>query len=86
MHVAIHPADAGHPGLVAKLVGVGRVHDERGLPGASREGAGYLGAELRRVLDAVGPARGVVKKHVVDLVGPAGKREEPAAAADEGVD
>ena len=37
VHVAIHPADAGHPGLVAKLVGVGRVHDERGPPDAPSE-------------------------------------------------
>ena len=86
VHVAIHPADAGHPGLVAKLIGIGRVHDERGPPDAPRKGAGYLGAELSRVLDAVGPTCGVVKKHVVDLVGAAGKRQEPAAAADEGVD
>lgn len=86
VHVAVDAAHAGHARLVAQLVGVGRVHHEGAASAPPGKGVGDLRAQLGRVLHAVGTARGVVEKDVVHLVGASRKRQQAAAAPDEGVD
>ena len=86
VRVAVDALDAGHAGVVAELVGIGRVDDEGGLADLDGERVGELAAELRGVLDAVGAAVGMVEQDVVHLVGAAHHGEQAAAASDERVD
>ena len=86
VRVAVDALDAGHAGVVAELVGIGRVDDEGGLADLDGERVGELAAELRGVLDAVGAAVGMVEQDVVHLVGTAHHGEQAAAASNERVD
>ena len=84
--IPVNALDAGDSGAEGQLVGIGRIHHKAGLAVLPGKAVRQLGAQLGRVLHAVGTARGVVEKDVVHLVGASRKRQQAAAAPDEGVD
>ena len=83
VHDAVHALDAGHAGHVLGLVHV-RGIDDHG-PGAIAGGelVGQLGAQRRRMDDAVGAGAGVLQEQIGHLIGTALHGQQAAAPAHE---